>query len=143
MKFRETTYPDSLVAALIAPCGMNCGLCSGLLRHKDPCGGCRGGEGALPTYCDTCIIRNCDTIAANESGFCFECSKYPCARLRRLDKRYRTKYGMSMLENLERIRDEGIEAFVAFERERWACPECGAVICVHRDACVWCGAARG
>lgn len=143
MKFRETTYPDSLTAALIAPCGMNCGLCSGRLRAKDSCGGCRGGEGALPTYCDTCIIRNCDTIAASESGFCFECDKYPCARLRRLDKRYRTNYGMSMLENLERIREGGIEAFVAAERERWACPECGAVLCVHRDACVWCGTARG
>jgi hypothetical protein len=25
---------------MIAPCGMNCGLCIGHLREKKPCGGC-------------------------------------------------------------------------------------------------------
>jgi len=79
-----------------------------------------------------------EALRAGKSGFCFECDTFPCARLRRLDKRYRTKYRMSMIENLEVIRDSGVESFVESERERWACPECGGMQCVHTDVCVYC-----
>jgi hypothetical protein len=37
--------------------------------------------------------------------YCYECDEFPCARVKRLDKRYRTKYEMGMIENLEYIRD--------------------------------------
>ena len=46
---------------------------------------------------------------------------------------------MSMLENLRVICDEGVDAFVASERERWECPECGGLQCVHTPECVDCG----
>ena len=56
-----------------------------------------------------------------------------------LDKRYRTNYGMSMIENLERIKEIGLNVFVEGERERWLCLKCGGVICVHRGYCYDCG----
>jgi hypothetical protein len=59
--------------------------------------------------------------------------------LKHLDKRYRTKYGMSMIENLENIRGFGIRRFVASESARWACPECGGMICIHNRYCYRCG----
>ena len=59
-----------------------------------------------------------------------------------LDKRYRTKYDMSMLENLTTIRDSGLTAFVEKEKERWRCRTCGGTICVHRWMCPVCGAPR-
>jgi len=127
-------------AQLIAPCGMNCAICLGYLREKNRCPGCRGDADRLPTSCRRCIIRNCETMRTNESGFCYECAKYPCKRLKALDKRYRTKYGMSMLDNLAFIRDNGLAAFVAKESERWRCPGCRGVICVHRHRCLTCGA---
>ena len=55
-----------------------------------------------------------------------------------LDKRYRTRYRMSMLENLRRIEEKGIRAFVESERVRWTCPACGGSVCVHRDHCPSC-----
>jgi hypothetical protein len=55
-----------------------------------------------------------------------------------LDKRYRTKYGMSMIENLNNIENLGIRQFVRNEIERWRCPECGGMICVHKPACIYC-----
>lgn len=76
------------------------------------------------------------------AGFCFECRLFPCARLKQLDKRYRTKYGMSMLENLAAIRDQGMETFLAGQAIRWTCPSCGSLLCVHRRACLKCKAAR-
>jgi len=128
-------------AQLIAPCGMNCGICLGYLREKNRCPGCNGREELRPDYRVRCVIANCELRKATQTGFCYECPKYPCRRLKDLDKRYRTKYGMSMLENLEYIRLHGLAAFVAKEKERWRCLECGGVICVHRARCLACGAA--
>ncbi|MBU4556286.1 MAG: DUF3795 domain-containing protein [Actinobacteria bacterium] len=142
MGVEETIYPDSLRAVMIAPCGMNCGLCIGHLREKNRCGGCNVDNTNKPKHCVVCRIKNCDETKTGETGLCFECSKFPCARMRQLDKRYRTKYGMSMLENLERVRELGVEGFLGMEKERWTCPECGGVICVHREACIYCGHAR-
>jgi hypothetical protein len=129
----------SLKTSLIAPCGMNCGICLGYLREKDKCPGCRGIDVHKPAYCVQCRIKNCKHIQNPKPGFCFQCEKFPCARLKQLDKRYRTRYNMSMLENLENIREFGIRQFVATEKVRWACPDCGGAICVHRGYCYSCG----
>ena len=126
-------------ADLIAACGMNCGICLAYLRERNQCPGCRdNGPGRLAHF-TTCIIRNCETVKESPSGFCYECPRLPCRRLKALDKRYRTKYGMSMLQNLEHIRVHGVSAFVERENERWRCDGCGGVICVHRGICFQCG----
>ena len=71
-------------------------------------------------------------------SFCGDCDSFPCKRLKQLDKRYRTKYGMSMIENLEMIHEIGIVEFVTRETKRWTCPECGELICVHKPNCLVC-----
>ena len=124
---------------LIAPCGMNCGVCYAYLRKERKCSGCHGDNTDKSAYCINCITRNCEMIKISQSGFCFECDKYPCKRLKQLDKRYRTKYAMSMIENLESIKGVGISAFIENEKERWRCMKCGGVICVHRGYCDNCG----
>jgi hypothetical protein len=124
---------------MIAACGMNCGLCIGHLRTKNPCGGCfKIDDPNKPNACRSCKIVNCPELKKSQTGFCFECDKYPCLRLKNLDKRYRTKYGMSMLENLASIKEIGLEEFIKSEEKRWACPNCGAGLCVHRDFCLEC-----
>ena len=123
---------------LIAPCGMNCGICYAYLRDKNHCPGCREASPDKPAYCVRCIISNCELLRKTGSGFCFDCDKYPCKRLKQLDKRYRTKYHMSMLENLEFIKEKGLAWFVDREEKRWTCPFCGARICVHREICPVC-----
>ena len=59
-----------------------------------------------------------------------------------LDKRYRTRYGMSMLENLDAILQNGIRAFIRAEQERWTCPTCHGTIDVHHGRCPACGKER-
>jgi hypothetical protein len=125
---------------LIAPCGMNCGICLAYLREKNHCPGCRVNAANESAYRGNCIMRNCETIKTNQSGLCFECTEYPCKRLKQLDKRYRTKYAMSMIENLNSIKEIGLTVFVEQEKERWRCAECGGTICVHRGYCYDCGA---
>jgi hypothetical protein len=123
---------------LIAPCGMNCGICLAYLRDKNTCPGCWEGNKNKPKSCINCIIKNCDFLAKSESKFCYDCEQYPCKRLTQLDKRYRTKYKMSMIENLENIKSLGIDAFIQKEHERWLCNTCGGQMCVHRGNCLKC-----
>ena len=125
--------------SLIAPCGMNCGICMAYLREKNHCPGCRGADTNKPISCARCIIINCKTFKKGRAKYCFECDNMPCNRLKSLDKRYRTKYNMSMLENLEYIRKHGIRKFIKHENVRWTCSRCGGKINVHRGNCVECG----
>lgn len=125
----------------IAACGMNCGVCIGHLREKKPCGGCyKKDDKNKPGACRSCSIVNCPNLIESKAGFCFECPEYPCRRLQQLDKRYRTKYRMSMIENLNYIRDFGMQSFLEKEEERWRCNHCGAGVSVHRNTCLHCNA---
>ncbi len=123
----------------IAPCGMNCSLCYATMREKgNNCPGCRGGETNKTKSCIACRIRKCEKLKG-DTEFCYSCDIFPCSRLKQLDARYRKNYGMSMRENLDQIRREGIRAFVRRENERWRCSSCGTTLCVHRPDCPCCG----
>ena len=130
---------DGINATLIAPCGMNCRLCMAYGRDKNPCPGCRADDCGKAKTVVTCRIKNCEKIARRKARYCLGCDAFPCARLKHLDKRYRTKYGMSMIENLTHIQEIGVRRFVTREREKWACPTCGEILCVHRPQCLSCG----
>ncbi len=124
---------------MIAPCGMNCGVCLGFMRYKDHCPGCMTIDDAKPGYCKQCIIINCDLLKETESKFCYECPKYPCTRLKRLNKRYLTRHNTSFFDNLTMIKEQGIERFLDYETERRRCPQCGSTLCIHRSFCFACG----
>ena len=128
---------------LIAPCGMNCGVCSSYLAMKIDL----NKKGFRRTYCAGCLPRgkhcifmkaHCDLVGKGLVRFCYECSDFPCRRLKALDKRYRTKYHMSMIENLVFIKGHGIESFLEKETDKWKCTECGDVISCHNGVCFRC-----
>jgi hypothetical protein len=125
--------------SLIAPCGMNCGICWAYLRDKNKCPGCMANDPNKPITRLKCKIKNCKTLQNGKMRFCLECVNIPCEPLKHLDKRYRTKYNMSMVENLEFIKNFGIRKFIKNEKARWTCPKCGGVICVHKGYCPGCG----
>lgn len=112
---------------MIAPCGMNCGVCKAYLREKNTCPGCNNG----PTFnsCKNCIITKCKK---RKGDFC-DCEELPCQRLNNLDKRYRTKYGMSMIENLKLISVKGIEEFLKQQKAKYSSDK--GTFCVHDGKC--------
>ncbi|HEY3311632.1 MAG TPA: DUF3795 domain-containing protein [Anaerolineales bacterium] len=126
-------------ADLIAPCGINCGVCMAYNRELKACPGCRGGDANKAPTCLRCRIKNCARRLDGEFQFCFECGDLPCVLVSRLDRRYRTNYGASPVENLLNIRSFGMEWFLASENQKWTCPECGGRLCMHRRACPACG----
>ena len=124
---------------LIAPCGMNCAICMNYLRERNKCPGCRGPDKNKPVTRVKCKIKKCEFFSNSDNNFCFECENYPCENLKHLDNRYKTKYNMSMIENLEYIKNSGINNFIKNEKIRWTCNECGGTICVHKGYCYSCG----
>jgi hypothetical protein len=129
-----------LVPELIAPCGMNCGICVAFFgftlkgeQRKHACNTCR----LRKSKC-AFLKQQCDKLATNQIEYCFECTGFPCEHLKTLDTRYRDKYGMSMIENLRYIQTHGIEQFLRNEQERWKCATCGGIICVHNKTCYTC-----
>jgi hypothetical protein len=130
--------PHAIDPQAIAPCGMNCALCLAYQRPKRRCPGCWGEDTNKSKSCISCIIRNCEAIKTNTSHFCYECDKMPCKRLKQLDARYRNKYGMSMIDNLNEIKVRGMDVFLAHQAEKYTCPICQGLICVHRSRCLTC-----
>ena len=112
---------------LIAPCGMNCGVCMAHLREKNRCHGCGEAEKNKPKTRVFCKIRICQE---RKGKYCFDCPGFPCERLKSIDKRYRTKYGMSEIENLEFIHGRGTNSFVENERKKRGQSSKG-LFCVH------------
>ena len=72
--------------SLIAPCGMNCGICMAYLREKNKCPGCREFNKNEPVSIAKCKIKNCASFKSSKSKFCFECAEFPCKNLKHLDK---------------------------------------------------------
>jgi hypothetical protein len=128
---------------LIAPCGMNCALCVSYLAMKTDL----NKKGFSRKYCPGCLPRGkhclfmkdtCERVGKGLVRFCSDCPDFPCTRLKSLDKRYRTKYHMSMIENLNTIKEEGMTAFLEIEQKKWHCPACGGEICCHNGLCLSC-----
>ena len=127
---------------LIAPCGINCGTCLAYLRVKNKCYGCRVDFDSKRKTCVECRIKNCEFLAKTNSKFCFECEKFPCERIKHIDKRYRTKYRSGLIQNLLLIKETGINTFLESEVKKWTCPKCGSTLCVHREKCLKCSYIR-
>jgi hypothetical protein len=123
----------------LAPCGINCGTCRAFLRTKNQCPGCMSDSGPGLESCLKCGIRNCAELRKSESKFCFECSEFPCSRMKHIDKRYKTKYRTSLIQNLNEIKSKGIEKYLLDEPLRWTCKNCDSVLCVHSNLCIKCG----
>lgn len=77
-------------------------------------------------------------IATKKITYCFECSKFPCKRLKQLDLRYKTKYSLSMLEKLAFIKEKGETAFLQQQEDKYTCPDCGKLHTVHYGYCIYC-----
>jgi hypothetical protein len=124
--------------SMIAPCGINCGTCMAYLRVKNKCYGCWADFDSKRKTCNECKIKKCELLTKTASKFCFECEIFPCERMKHIDKRYRTKYRASLIQNLITIKEIGITAFLELEVKKWTCPNCGSTLSVHRDSCMAC-----
>jgi len=134
----------NFTADLVAPCGMNCGLCKAYLAYSHGVPRKRGEV----THCSGCrardkncafIKRDCPQKVGKQLQFCYKCSVFPCERLSKLDANYRIRYNMSMIENQKQIKEKGMSEFLKTQAEKYRCPKCGDVVSVHDGKCYACG----
>ena len=121
---------------MIAPCGLNCGICHETLRKENPCTGCLGPNETKSDYCaNHCKISVCDIRQTLPDRFCDQCPQFPCSEMTDKEIWYANTYPMveSLMGNLALIRKEGMEKFLQLEAERWGCT------CVHTGICSGCG----
>jgi hypothetical protein len=128
---------------LIAPCGMNCGICKSYLAYSRGVPTKKGSvshcPGCLPRNKNCYIKRGCKKLSQNTVQFCFECENMPCSNLDHLDRRYREHCGMSMVANLRDLEENGVDSFLKSQEAKYKCPECEDVISVHDQKCYKCG----
>ncbi|MCL5094047.1 MAG: DUF3795 domain-containing protein [Patescibacteria group bacterium] len=124
---------------LIAPCGMNCGVCKRYLATKKginkeqkipECLGCRFQERKC-----SFLKGKCEFLKKEKIKFCYECPDFPCQNLETLDKRYRTRYNTSLIGNLKEIKGRGLKRFLAAEAKKWQRPDCEGTISIHDGKC--------
>ena len=133
-------------ADMMAPCGLDCSLCKRALAEENPCPGCLGPDENKPEFCaKRCGIILCLKRRENGYRFCDECPDFPCADVMEKETRYTAKYPLyeSPVGNIREIRETGMEAFLAKERRRWTCGDCGSPVCVHDGLCSGCGKQYG
>src|SRR3990172_2151588 len=135
---------DKMNEVLIAPCGMNCAVCSAYLGRESDI----KASGIKKRYCAGCrrsdrqcawLKKRCQLLVKGEVKYCNECPDFPCDRLRHIDQRYITNFRTSFLENLKNIQERGIARFLLQQEKKWKCPKCGGFICCHNGICYDCG----
>ena len=128
---------------LIAPCGMDCAVCSSYLALKNDV----RAKGVRMAYCKGCrprdkkcafLKKKCELLLKNKVRFCYECEEFPCENLEHIDKRYQTFFRMSLIDNLKLIKKHGLTKFLESQKKKWQCPNCGEVICCHNGICFNC-----
>jgi len=129
---------------LIAPCGMNCSVCSRYLARKYDV----RSKGVKMSYCAGCrprdrkcalLKKRCDLLLNHSVRFCYECGTFPCRNLERIDARYQKDYRTSFIENLTFIKQHSLSAFMERENVKWRCSQCEGVLCCHNGVCFNCG----
>lgn len=97
---------------LFSLCGLNCGLCTMYIGGY--CPGCGGGAGHQP-----CAVIRCSRDHGGVE-YCFQCSDYPCGRLRDFTAYDSFITHQGLLRDLEEAKRIGLDAYLAGQAEKRA-----------------------
>lgn len=117
---------------LLAPCGLDCGICElylckddpqlqdqlvskGVPADKIPCPGCRAIKGLCPVLTKACKTYEC--LKSKELDYCFECEEFPCIMLHpAADKADIMPHNLKIY-NLCQLMNMGPETFIELSSE--------------------------
>ena len=156
--FRYDTYCGLYCGACDILCACRDGLESGrapqwadlperfrgqLRRAEVKCRGCKSDDPFAG--CAGCPIRRC-ARKKGIAGTCRDCGKYPCMiyllfklvwKVRKLDRKL--PHWKAAPGNLKAIKTSGVERWLAEQKIKWQCPDCGTGFTWYRDKCGKCG----
>ena len=123
--------------AELAPCGVYCGACPSFGRS---CNGCASENTSQKrTSKWGCKIRNC-CYEENGLNYCIDCDAYPCDKQnKKLLKTHiddpRFRYRHELTEVFPKMKESRLNDFLEFQKNRWACPNCGGTIRFYHYKC--------
>jgi len=129
-------------------CGLYCGACVSIfLQEKaegnaslekfsweyeeELCPGCAAGENNHCEITACCIEHNVQ--------ICAFCPEFPCSVIRDFS-RDEWPHHKEVLENLQRIKEVGIDQWLSEQKDKWSCPACQARNHWYQNKCYNCGA---
>ena len=127
---------DDIETIMFAPCGMNCKVCYKHCYHKKTWDGCLKSDVGKPEHCRKCKIKDC--VKYKGFNYCFECPDYPCQFIKNLEKSYNKRYQVSLIENSEVVKSQGLEIFMEKQKVKYTCSRCGGIISIHDRECSEC-----
>jgi hypothetical protein len=135
-------------------CGIYCGACSvvaqGTTGHADTfaaclksvpkqdlaCGGCK--SDFVYAGCSTCDVRRC--AREKDVPHCVDCGDYPCTTYSRWQTVAKLlAHTREAPPNLATIRRDGVDTWLAAQKRRWSCPDCGTPFSWYASECRQCG----
>lgn len=130
-----------------AYCGLYCGACCSMITHEKSQGDASAmametDPKELPcTGCDATYQQNCEFIVCNKAHgteSCAFCPEFPCAMIVKF-KDDEWEHHQVVLDNLNRIKEIGIEGWLKEQQEYWQCPKCGKRTQWYQKQCNHCG----
>ena len=134
-------------------CGIYCGACSiamyGRTGHGDGfatclgrvpreelvCGGCKSDD--VYAGCSTCSLRGC--ARGKNVEHCVDCADYPCTRYSKWQSLAKfLPHTHESASSLETIKRDGIDRWLAEQKKRWLCPDCGTPFSWYASVCSKC-----
>ncbi len=117
---------------LVAPCGIDCGICElhqckddeklydrlverGMPKEKLPCRGCRPTGGDCPVIQGECRTYSC--VKGKKIDFCGDCDEFPCNRLQPCSDRAGILPHNMKVFNLCVVKRDGVEGFTKLTAE--------------------------
>ena len=128
--------PEKIDFTLLAPCGLDCAVCSRHVHGKIPCPGCRARLDEPDSYRRKCVMRACTL----ERGYvtCADCAERPCKRVKTFRKRYMDGYGVDLSAIATAVLQAGAEPYLRADLAAHTCPDCGHLINLHYGVCSGC-----
>jgi hypothetical protein len=122
-----------------APCGVFCGACP---SYEKSCLGCGSDERTQRRKSKwQCKIRKC-CFEDKNLNFCIDCDEYPCNLIEKLKNSHpedvRFRYRHEIYDNLEGIKEIGMENWVKKQENRFKCPKCNGRIVWYTYKCNEC-----
>lgn len=128
-------------------CGLYCGACCSMIVHdkeqnvasalemhtesdEQACAGC------CADYQANCEFVQCNKL--HETQSCAFCHEFPCAMITKF-KDDEWEHHQVVLDNLHRIREIGIAAWIKEQQEAWKCESCGCRTQWYQSKCTRCG----
>ncbi|HEX2954121.1 MAG TPA: DUF3795 domain-containing protein [Bacillota bacterium] len=128
-------------------CGLFCGGCriyqqtqKGIATKIDDnltvtCQGCNSNQ--LTPWCTDCGIKNCSR--AKGMRYCLECGEFPCEPITHFMDDPQYPYHREVLENMRRLKEVGLEQWLAEMGDEYSCPSCRQQTHWLEQACSTCG----